>query len=345
MNKSFNRTQKQGGNIGYLYFLLVVGVFLTAILSVGVGVETIGAREIFSIIGHYLFDAPLQEGISHGQVTIITQLRMPRILMAMIVGANLAVTGAIFQAIFRNAMADPFMLGISSGASLGAAVGFVMGGFSPFYAFIGAIISNVLVFALSGIKGKVSTMRLLLSGMAINYLFSAILSFIRTYAEDESLMIFAWGLGSLVGASYSRVILLSVISLPILSIFYLYRRELNILMLGDDIARSLGQDVQKIRRLFLILSSLLIAVTVSFTGTIGFVGLIIPHMVRLLVGSNYQQTLLLQVFFGALFVMLCDNVARAILSQAEVPLGIVTSLFGAPYFMYLIYKERRRTSG
>ncbi len=318
-------------------------VACVGLLSIGIGVASIDAKEILAILSHTLFATPLPETINQGQVTIIMQLRVPRILMAILVGANLAVTGSIYQAIFRNAMADPFMLGISSGASLGAAVGFMVGGFLPFYAFVGAVVSNVLVFALSGVRSKSSTMRLLLSGMAINYLFSSILSLIRTYARDESLMIFTWGMGSLIASSYTRVMVLAGISLPILGIFYFYRKELNVLMLGDDVATSLGQDVVKIRRLFLVLSSVLIATTVSFTGTIGFVGLIIPHMIRLMFGSNYKHTFTLQLMIGALFVMVCDNIARAMLTHSEIPLGIVTALFGAPYFMYLIHKERKRS--
>ncbi|MEF9960948.1 MAG: iron ABC transporter permease, partial [Niameybacter sp.] len=284
------------------------------------------------------------ETLDEGQLNIIFQLRIPRILMALLTGINLAVTGAIYQALFKNDMADPFMLGISSGASLGAGIGFMLGGFSPIYAFVGALIANILVTSLAGTKGKTPTVRLLLSGLAINYFFSAVLSLLRTYSDNKNLTLFAWGMGSLSGASYSRVFLLGFITFPILSCFFFYRKELNLLLMGEDAAKAMGVDVGKLRRLFLVLSSLLVATTVCFTGTIGFVGLIIPHMVRLVFGANYQRTLPITGLLGMIFVLCCDNLSRALLSSSEIPLGIITSLFGAPYFMYLIYKERKRSS-
>lgn len=329
------------GNIRFLYFLLIISVCLFTVVSVAIGVADISVSETFQIIMHQLFGTSIPEGVTQGQITIITQIRIPRILMAILTGANLAVTGAIYQALFRNTMADPFMLGISSGASLGAGIGFMLGGFIPIYAFVGAIIANFLVVMLSKTKGKTSTIRLLLSGMAINYFFSAILSLIRTYSSDRNLTLFSWGMGSLGGATYDRVLLLIFVSVPILGIFYVFRKELNVLLMGDDVARSLGQDVHKIQKLFLLLSSILIATTVSFTGTVGFVGLIIPHVVRMLFGGNYKITLPIHMLLGMLFVILCDNISRALMSTSEIPLGIVTSLFGAPYFMYLIYRDRK----
>ncbi|MGL5677765.1 MAG: FecCD family ABC transporter permease [Cellulosilyticaceae bacterium] len=331
------------GNIKFLYFLLLVSVITLGLVSITIGVANITVGETIQILLNQLFNFPINETISAGQQTIILQVRVPRILLAMLTGANLAVTGAIYQSLFRNAMADPFMLGISSGASLGAGIGFLIGGFIPAYAFGGAIVANILVVVLAGSKGQVSTIRLLLGGMAINYFFSSFLSLIRTYSPDRNLTLFSWGMGSLAGGSYERVGILAVLSIPILTVFYIYRKELNLLSLGDDHAKSLGVDVNRIRKLFLVLSSLVIAATVSFTGTVGFVGLIIPHMVRLLFGSNYKYTLLINLFFGMLFVMLCDNISRTFIPSSEVPLGIVTSLFGAPYFMYLIYQDRKRS--
>ena len=162
------------GNIKYLYFLLLVIVLLAALLSITIGVANITPRQTLNIIGHHLFNFPLNDNIALGQQRIIMQIRLPRILLALLTGANLAVTGAIYQSLFKNAMADPFMLGISSGASLGAGLGFMLGGFVPFYAFIGALVANAFVILLAGAKGKVATIRLLLGGMAINYLFSSL---------------------------------------------------------------------------------------------------------------------------------------------------------------------------
>lgn len=331
------------GNTGFLYCLLAIGVLILAIGSMTVGSSNIDALDVFKIVGNKLMGRSMEGLFTEGQITVVMNLRIPRILMALLTGVNLAVTGAIYQALFRNDMADPFMLGISSGASLGAGIGFMIGGFTPVYAFVGALVANVLVGLLSGIKGKTSTVRLLLSGIAINYFFSAMLSFIRMYSDNKNLMLFAWGMGSLSGASYKRVMILSVITLPILITFFFYRKELNLLLMGEEAAKAMGLDVARLRKIFLVLSSLLIATTVCFTGTIAFVGLIIPHMVRLLFGANYRKTLPISGLFGMAFVILCDNLSRALLVSSEIPLGIITSLFGAPYFMYLIYKDRKRS--
>ncbi len=332
------------GNISYLYFLLTLCLILFACISVIIGVADITVGDIINIIGAKLKLVPLSESISKGQETIVWHLRIPRILMALLTGINLAITGAVYQSLFRNDMADPYMLGVSSGASLGAAMGFILGGFLPVWAFVGAMLANGLVISLSGIKGKVSPIRLLLSGLAINYFFSALLSYIRIQSEDKQLAVFVWGMGSLNAASYKRVGILLAITVPILCLFLVYRKELNLLLMGEEAAKAMGVDVSKVRKRLLVASSILIATNVAFTGTIGFVGLIIPHMVRLLFGSNYKRTLPLCGFFGMYFVLFCDDLARAVSSKGEVPLGIVTALFGAPYFMYLIYKERRRES-
>lgn len=332
---------KKIGNIKLLYFLLTLCVLIFASISITIGIADISIGDTLHILSTKLFDMPLDPSLPVGKTTIIWNLRIPRILIALLTGVNLAITGAVYQAIFRNDMADPYMLGISSGASLGAAIGFLTGGFSPFYAFIGAIVANVLVLTLSGLKGKVSTIRLLLSGLAINYFFSSFLSLIRTYAEEKSLVIFTWGMGSLSASSYKRVFILGAITLPVLFAFLIYRKELNLLLMGEDAAKSLGVDVGRVRKKLLVLSSILIATTVSFTGTIGFVGLVIPHMVRLLFGSNYKVTLPISGFFGMLFLLFCDNLSRSLTTNGEIPIGIITSLIGAPYFMYLIYRERR----
>lgn len=331
------------GNLRMVYCLLILIAILLVGYSVTVGVSKISALDVFKIISQQLFGFPSESVAADGQVTVIMTLRIPRILMALLTGLNLAVTGAIYQALFKNDMADPFMLGISSGASLGAGLGFVLGGFIPFYAFLGALLANLLVGMLSGLKGKTSTIRLLLSGIAINYFFSALLSLMRMYSNDKNLTLFAWGMGSLASSSYKRVIILACVTFPILFIFMLHGKELNLLLMGEEAAKSLGLDVNKLRKRFLILSSLLIATTVCFTGTIGFVGLIIPHMVRLLFGSNYAKTLPITGLLGMIFILLCDNLSRSLLSSSEIPLGIITALFGAPYFMYLIYRERKRS--
>ncbi len=330
------------GNIKVLYFLLTLSIIIFALISITIGVADITINDIIHIIWSHVTGQEVGEHITKGQQTIVLNLRIPRILMAILTGMNLAITGAVYQAIFRNDMADPYMLGISSGASLGAAIGFVTKGFLPLYAFIGALVANVLVLGLSGMKGKVSTIRLLLSGLAINYFFSSLLVLIKTYWNDKLLTIFNWGMGSFSAASYSRVIILSIVTIPSFIAFLILRKELNVLLMGEDAAKALGVDVGRVRKILLGISTVLVATTVAFTGTIGFVGLIIPHVVRLIFGSNYRVTLPINAFLGMLFLLLCDNLSRALLTNGEIPIGIITSLLGAPYFMYLIYRQRKR---
>ncbi len=337
-----NMKNRLVGNIRSLYFLLTLFLVLFACVSVVIGVADVSVSQVINIIGYKLGFNSLAEGITPGKVTIIWDLRMPRILMALLTGINLAVTGAVYQAVFRNDMADPYMLGVSSGASLGAALGFIIGGFLPLWAFIGAMVANVLVLKLSGTKGGKSTFRLLLAGLAMNYFFSSILSYIRISSNNNQLAVFVWGMGSFGAASYTRVLILLVITIPALILFFVYRKELNMLLLGEEAAKSMGVNVREVRQILLVTSSILIAANVAFTGTIGFVGLIIPHMVRLIFGSNYKKTLPLCAFFGMYFVLFCDDLARGLTSAGEMPIGIITSLFGAPYFMYLIVKERRK---
>ena len=332
---------KKIGNIKLLYFLFSLLIIFLAISSIAVGVANISVKDCFEVFFTNLFGGEV-EGTKQ---IIIMQLRVPRILLALLTGVNLAVTGAIYQAIFRNSMADPYILGVSSGASLGAAIGFVIGGFIPVFAFVGAIVANLLVFLLSGVRGKSSTVRLLLAGIGINYLFSSALSLIRTYSNDRQIELFMWGMGNFSTATYERVMVLGIISIPILIYFFLNRKNLNLLLLGEDVAKSLGVDSVKLRRNLLIASSILIATTVSFTGTIGFVGLIIPHVIRMIMGSNYRKNFVFTAMLGMVFLLMCDNISRALLENSEVPIGIVTSIFGAPYFMYLVYKERKKVEG
>ncbi|MGL5068853.1 MAG: FecCD family ABC transporter permease [Sarcina sp.] len=329
---------KKVGNIKFLYFLFSVLIIFLAIASIAVGVANISVKDCFDIFLENLFGGEIESS----KEIIIMQLRVPRILLALLTGVNLALTGAIYQAIFRNSMADPYMLGVSSGASLGAALGFLIGGFIPVFAFIGAIIANFLVFLLSGVRGKSSTIRLLLAGIGINYLFSSALALIRTYSNDRQIELFMWGMGNFSTATYDRVIVLTIISMPILIYFFLNRKNLNLLLLGEEVAKSLGVDSIKLRRNLLIASSILIATTVSFTGTIGFVGLIIPHIIRMVMGSNYRKNFVFTAMLGMVFLLVCDNISRSLLENSEVPIGIVTSIFGAPYFMYLVYKERKK---
>lgn len=328
-------------NVLSLYVILTIGIIGFTLVSICIGVSDITVGNVFNIICSRLGITSLAEEISHGQEMIIINLRVPRVLMALLVGINLSTTGAVYQALFRNDMADPYMLGISAGASFGAGIGIMINGFLPMWAFMGAIFANILVIVLAGVKGRVSTIRLLLAGLAINYFFSAVLSYLKIQSEDSQMAMFAWGMGTLAGSTYKRLIILGVITLIVVVVFMTYRKELNMLLLGEEVAISMGVSTHKVMWVLFGTSSLLIATTVAFTGTIGFVGLIIPHIVRIIFGSDYKKTIPICMFLGMYFVLFCDDIARSVIPNKEVPIGIITSLIGAPYFMWLLHRNRR----
>jgi iron complex transport system permease protein len=276
---------------------------------------------------------------------IIMSLRLPRAIMGVLVGASLAVAGVVTQSLFRNPMADPFVIGISSGAALGASVAilFGIGGFYalPLLAFAGAIIAAFIVYTLARTETGIVTETLLLSGIAVAYFLSSLTAFLLYTAGEELHKIIFWLMGGLWASTWNKTLILLPIFMISFGILQLLSRDLNAMLLGEEPALHLGVEVENIKKIILIAASLLAGVAVAFAGTIGFVGLIIPHITRLVVGPDHRVLLPSSALVGALFLVWSDTLARTIISPAEIPVGIITAFFGAPFFLYLLLRHRR----
>lgn len=283
---------------------------------------------------------------------ILTQLRLPRTLFAFIAGAGLAVCGMVFQAMFRNPLATPFTLGVASGASLGAAL-YVFLGFSfsfmtingsTFAAFVGALIAISFVYSISRLRSGFSPETLLLTGVAISFFFSSLILFTQYMSNvSDSFQILRWLMGSLTTVGYRDVLqLLPFVSICIAVILWL-SRELNLLMAGDDIALSRGLAVQKTRYLLFFMTSLCVGAIVALCGPIGFIGMMVPHMCRLIIGSDHTWLTPATLLFGGSFLIICDTIARLIIAPAEIPVGVITTLLGGPFFLWLLIKSRNKS--
>lgn len=280
--------------------------------------------------------------------TIFIDLRLCRALLAFLVGASLSLSGAILQGYFQNPMADPFVVGVSSGASFGAVLCLFLGlgttvlGYSlqSLFAFGGGFVIVSLVYLLSRTKTVFKVETLLLTGIASGAVASALTSFLLFLRSDSFEQAVFWLLGSFTLADWRQV---GTVAPYLLGSFLLAQwlaRDMNLLVLGDETAKSLGSPVSLVRKLFLAVSTLLAAVSVSVSGVIGFVGLIIPHWVRIIAGPDHRSLFGLSALTGGTFLVLCDLLARTVLSPTELPIGIITALFGAPFFIYLLHRRK-----
>ena len=294
------------------------------------------------------FQGIIQPDWSNSQEIIIWQIRFPRVLLAAIVGAGLSIAGAAIQALVRNSIADPYILGISSGASVGATAVILLGAFSflgayalSFAAFLGAIASVLLVYSLSRVHGRISVIRLLLAGIAISLVLSAMTNFMLMMSKEEGGMkaVMYWMLGSLAGAKWTNIWIPAVVLAVSYLFMRLYARYMNILLLGEESAATLGVNLERFRLMLIVLVSLLTGVLVSVSGAIGFIGLIIPHIVRMLIGSNYKYVLPISALLGATFLVWADAAARLIIAPEEMPIGIITALCGCPFFIWLLRRQ------
>lgn len=319
---------------------LALTLFLSIIISLSIGAVSIPFTEVLDI---------LLGGGSERNSWIIMNLRLPRVFLAGIVGASLAVAGATMQGLFRNPMASPSIIGISAGAAFGASlaivlgVSWVSGAFAiPAMAFVFAFITLFLVYAVSRNRsGYVPVETLLLAGIAIGALFSALVSTLQYFSDEKLSGVVFWLMGGLNNATWEQ----TLISLPAVilgsAIIMMLGRDLNAMMVGEEQAGNLGINVNRTRILLLLSASLITAMAVSVSGVIGFVGLIIPHVIRILVGPDHRVLLPASILGGALFMIWTDTVARTIISPAELPVGIITSLLGAPFFIYLLMSRKR----
>ena len=286
--------------------------------------------------------------------TILIDIRLPRILLAIAVGAVLASTGAVMQGLFRNPLADPSLIGVSSGASVGASLmivtagGFIKSGallglsLVAVGAFVGGFAATLLVYRLatSGIGTSVTTM--LLAGIAIGALAGALNSLLSYFSDNDMLrQISLWQMGNLSGASWTKVIVMGAVALLLMGLFPRESKALNGLLLGESEARHLGIDVQRVKRRLIVLTALGVGVSVALAGLVGFVGLIMPHIVRLAIGPDHRWLVPASALAGATLLVIADSLARIVVIPAELPTGILTALLGAPFFVALLLQQRR----
>ena len=338
-----------------VYFLgitLSIFLLLCILISVTVGSASITILESLKILLSkipFLGQLVEVDQIKSTYEVIVWQVRMPRILQAALVGGSLAVVGCTFQAIFRNALADPHILGISSGASLGATLGILSGitlnffglGITSIFAFIGAILTVILVYRVGTLGNRMAVTNLLLVGTAISTLLSAMISLLMIYNREQLEKVYLWTLGSFSAANWNKVVFLASISLIGIIVINIFSRDLNVLLTGDEVAASLGIDTIKIKKILIVVASLLVSASVSVSGAIGFVGLIIPHCMRLLIGSDHRTLIPFSALGGASFMVICDTLARTIAQPTEIPVGVITAVFGAPYFIFLLYRHTK----
>ncbi|MCF2937111.1 iron ABC transporter permease [Paenibacillus alkaliterrae] len=334
---------------GAAMLLLAVSI----IVSLSIGSAGISVRDVWGILLHqlpWLADKPV--AYTSGEVAIVTQVRLSRVLLAVLVGACLALAGTGFQGVLRNPLADPYTLGVASGSSVGAAFIILFGLQTalgmwtiPLVAFSTGTITLLGVFWLSRSKGIMQIETLILSGVIIQSFLGAFVSFMVSLSQGVVNQILFWLMGSLAMRSWDNVYMLLpflAIGLPVLLV---YGQSLNLFVLGERHAAHLGIRVERTKLIVLISSTLLTAAAVSVSGVIGFVGLVIPHLIRLLVGPDYRLIIPLSAIGGGVFVLWADTLARTALSPKEIPLGVVTALIGAPFFAYLLHRRKLKEGG
>lgn len=328
--------------------LLTVLLAITVLVSVGIGAEHTPFAVVAKIIGSHIFGNHLSSNGAGGsdlavQDTIIWQMRLPRVLLAAIVGILLAVAGAALQGLLLNPLADPYTVGVSSGAAFGAAIAFLLGlsgwlaGFGvPIVAFIFALAAMLVVYSLSRFGGRVSIHSFLLAGVVVGSFLWAALTFVLTLAGQDLSVIIHWLLGSFADKPWSYIVMILPFAVIGLAVLVAIARDLNVYTLGEETARHLGVDIEKLKLIIILTTSLITAAAVSVSGIIGFAGLIVPHIARRMFGSDHRVLLPTSALSGAILMVIADTAARAL---GEVPVGVITAMLGAPFFLYLL---RRR---
>lgn len=320
---------------------LALGLALAGVAAVAVGAVRIPPARVVAAV------SALASG-GGGPDAAIVGLRAARVALAALVGACLAVAGALFQALFRNPLADPYILGTSAGAGLGATIALALGGPAlamyavPPSAFAGALLAIAMVVGVSRRRGRIESLSMLLAGVALSYTLAAVTSMVMVLSRNTMTRIVFWMMGGLSGASWPFVTVTSAMLAVGLTVALLLGRELNVMLLGEERAGQLGVGVERLKLVVLAAASLLTAAAVAVSGLIGFVGLMTPHMVRVLLGPDHRSLLPASALAGALVLVVADMVARVAIAPVELPVGVVTALAGGPFFVWLL--ARRETA-
>ncbi|MDR2658960.1 MAG: iron ABC transporter permease [Spirochaetaceae bacterium] len=333
--------------------LLAAALFLSLILCVGLGPVKVAPVSTAKIILSYIPGMENIVGHTWTQLdeNIVRGLRFPRVLLGLIVGASLAVTGVTMQVLVRNQLADPFILGVSSGAAAAATLGMLFGVFSflgtyslSISAFAGSAITIIFVYIISLVRGRINITQLLLSGVAIAMIMDGVTRIITLSAPNALGLHNAtfWMSGSLAGARWAYLTLPFAVLIVCIAVLMVNYRTLNLLLLGDESAGALGVNVRRMQKTLILLASLMAGTTIAVSGTIGFVGLMVPHFSRLLVGADHKRVLPVSALLGGIFVVWVDVAARTLLAPEELPVGILTAIIGGPIFIFLL---KRKTGG
>ncbi|MFS0723776.1 FecCD family ABC transporter permease [Paenibacillus sp. 1P07SE] len=338
-------------NMKVIVPLLLAAAILTVVMAIGIGPVSVHpwtvARIVLSKLA--LLAPHLPADWTQLDENIVWTLRLPRVLLGMIVGASLAVTGVAMQALVRNSLADPFLLGVSSGAAATATLGMLFGVFAflgsyalSISAFLGAAATISIVYAISRVRGRIHITQLLLSGVVIALIMDAITNIITLSAPNALGLHNAafWMSGSLAGAKWGYLTVPLIVIVCCMTVLMLLYRSLNALLLGDETAGTLGFNIGRVQKLLVLIASLLAGVTIAVSGAIGFIGLMVPHMTRMLVGSDHKRVLIVSALLGGILVVWTDVAARMVIAPQELPIGLLTSLAGGPFFIWLL---KRRT--
>ncbi|NYH80666.1 iron complex transport system permease protein [Actinopolyspora biskrensis] len=350
------RVSPRERRVPYPLVLALLGAALAAAVVIGLAVGSVSLlpSDVAAVLVSRVFPGWIDPGWPTAYETIVLDVRLPRVLLAGVVGAGLSAVGTALQALVRNPLADPYLLGISSGASLGAVAVLVSGAtlFGAFAtpmvgAFAGSVATLIAVHALAGSGGRITTTRLVLAGVAVSYVLSALADLLLSTAADPHLLssIRFWTLGSVAGAEWETLPVPVTVVLAGLAGLLWQARSLNLLFAGEEAAGTLGLDVSRFRTGMFVLVSLMTGVMVAVSGSIGFVGLMVPHAVRMLVGADHRRVLPAAALLGATFLVLADLAARTVAAPQEVQIGVLTALCGGPFFVWLLRRQAHRERG
>lgn len=325
---------------------IIILVLAVVVVATALGSVRIPLGDVLGVLASRIpgLKVLVQETWSVSREVIVLQVRLPRVLLALVVGGGLSVSGVLFQGSLRNPLADPYIIGVSSGASLGAAAGLLffipqgLVGFGalPLFAFVGAMLATFTVSRLGQHRGRLEPTSLILAGVAVSAVLTALVSLLMVLRIQNLQDVYIWLMGSLSGRGWKHLAVATpyVVAGAILALWM--AKDLNVYLLGEEAAHSLGIDVERLQRRVLVVGSLVAAACVSVSGVIGFVGLMVPHALRLIVGAEHRRLIFHSMWVGALFLLVADTLARTVLTPTEFPVGIITAIVGGPFFIYLM---------
>lgn len=334
-----------------LLWLSLPLAFLVICIGTSIGSSNINIFNIISVIGNKLFSIPLIEGVGSNDVAIIWVVRFPRVLLAFMIGAALSVSGAVMQSILKNPLASPYTLGVSSGASLGVGIYIILGVSIPFIGnlalpfigFLSGLLTVIMVILFANrVDRGMSNNTIILSGMVFSLFASAMLTTISALNTHKIEAITMWQMGSFNMRGWSYLLVGLPFFIVGVSIVLRYSREMDILTFGEDGAKAIGVETEKVKKHLLFSTAVLTGSAVALSGTIGFIDLIVPHLVRKIFGPNHKVVIPMCILLGGSFMVLTDLVARTIISPSELPVGAITAIIGAPFFGYLYFSKRSR---